>query len=56
MSLVKNCKKEASLNGIVGEDCDVFNNNAEKEEYICKTFEYLYKKPDENLLTEDFNK
>ena len=53
MSLVKNCKKEASLNGIVGEDGDVFNNNAEQEEYICKTFENLYKKPDENILTED---
>ena len=53
MSLVKNCKKEASLNGIVGEDGDVFNNNGEQEEYICKTFENLYKKPDENILTED---
>ena len=50
MNLVKSCKKESTLDGIVREDGNIFTNKSEQEEYICKSFEELYKKPDENIL------
>ena len=38
MNLVKSCKKESTLDGIVREDGNIFTNKSEQEEYICKSF------------------
>ena len=51
--LVKSNAKEASLGDITEEDGRTFAGSNERDEYICKTFADLYKKPDENILGPD---
>ena len=45
MNLVKSKAKEASLDDIVDDTGKEFVDNAAREEFICTSFETLYKKP-----------
>ena len=51
MNLIKTKAKEASLDDIVDDTSKEFVDNAAREEFICTSFETLYKKPN-NLKLE----